>query len=165
RLLGTMSKEGLAFYQKQYEPRAAGLLEAARQKSDVRQAAPVAQRYPYTRAGIEAAQFLAGYFSDRAQYKEAAMWIERLLLTAGIDTVPPDLLFKATVAFHVVQLRIGPVVLKEDPKTGFVVGGKNATALIKKLETINGIRIADLEKKMRPGNMSVAGFLGKDESL
>src|SRR5262249_29217259 len=54
---------------------------------------------------------------------------------------------------------------KKDPKTGFVVAGRNATSLIKNLAEINGITIADLEKAMRPGALSRAGFLGKDEGL
>jgi hypothetical protein len=62
-----------------------------------------------------------------------------------------------------------PVVPKKDPKTGFVVGGKNETALIRALTELNGRPIADLEKDMRPGAPgqvgSTAGFLGKDESL
>jgi len=54
---------------------------------------------------------------------------------------------------------------KKDAKTGFVVGGKNDTALIKKLTEINGIAIADLEKKMRPKALSKVGFLGVEENL
>jgi hypothetical protein len=54
---------------------------------------------------------------------------------------------------------------KKDAKTGFVVGGKNETSLIRKLTEINGIKIADLEKAMRPGELSRSGFLAKDESL
>jgi hypothetical protein len=54
---------------------------------------------------------------------------------------------------------------QKDPKTGFVVGGVNETALIRKLTEINGIGIASLEKVMRPGAASSAGFLGRDEKL
>jgi hypothetical protein len=57
------------------------------------------------------------------------------------------------------------VEAKKDAKTGFLVGGKNDTALIKKLTEINGIKIEDLEKVMRPGKSSAAGFLGPDEKL
>lgn len=53
----------------------------------------------------------------------------------------------------------------KDPKTGFVVGGKNSSELIKSLTEINGISISDLERSMRPEGLSDAGFLGKDESL
>jgi hypothetical protein len=54
---------------------------------------------------------------------------------------------------------------KKDPKTGFVVGGKNPTALVRKLTHVNGKTIAELERSMRPGALSRAGFLGKDEKL
>lgn len=53
----------------------------------------------------------------------------------------------------------------KDEKTGFIVGGKNDTALIKKLTHLNGKTIEELEKVMRPGVSSGKGFLGKDESL
>ena len=52
-----------------------------------------------------------------------------------------------------------------DQKTGFVVGGKNSSELIRNLTEINGISIADLEESMRPKGLSTAGFLGKDERL
>ena len=53
----------------------------------------------------------------------------------------------------------------KDAKTGFVVGGKNSTALILGLKEIAGLPIAKLEKSMRPGALSEKGFLGKDERL
>lgn len=54
---------------------------------------------------------------------------------------------------------------KKDPKTGFVIGGRNPTPLILKLTEIAGRTIVDLEKDMRPGQISTAGFLGKEEKL
>jgi hypothetical protein len=60
---------------------------------------------------------------------------------------------------------IKPAEPKKDAKTGFIAGGRNATELIKGLAEINGKAIADLEKAMRPGAASTAGFLGKDEKL
>jgi hypothetical protein len=63
------------------------------------------------------------------------------------------------------RLGVAPVPPKKDPKTGFVVGGKNATALIAKLAEVAGRPVADLEDDMRPGRLSTAGFLGKDERL
>jgi hypothetical protein len=63
------------------------------------------------------------------------------------------------------KLGVKPVPASKDPRTGFVVGGKNATALIRKLTEIAGRKIASLEKDMRPGAASRAGFLGKDERL
>jgi hypothetical protein len=63
------------------------------------------------------------------------------------------------------ELGIEPVTEAKDAKTGFIVGGKNSTALVKKLTQLNGRSIADLEREMRPGAASDAGFLGKDEKL
>jgi hypothetical protein len=60
---------------------------------------------------------------------------------------------------------IKPLEPRKDPKTGFVVGGKNVTSLIKGLTEINGLTIRVLERAMRPGVSSSAGFLGKDEKL
>src|SRR5262245_58532311 len=68
-----------------------------------------------------------------------------------------------------VTLGVIAVQPKKDPKTGFIVGGKNPTKLIRTLPEINGRSIADLEKHMRPGAESDVGsekgFLGKDEAL
>jgi hypothetical protein len=63
------------------------------------------------------------------------------------------------------KLGVKPVPPKKDPITGFVVGGKNPTALIRKLMEIAGRRIADLEKAMRPGQLAGEGFLGNKEKL
>jgi hypothetical protein len=64
---------------------------------------------------------------------------------------------------------VKPAVAKRDPKTGFLVAGKNDTALLKGLKEINGRTIAELEKDMRPGAKSAVGstkgFLGSEESL
>jgi hypothetical protein len=54
---------------------------------------------------------------------------------------------------------------QKDAKTGFIVGGKNATERIKTLTEINGLSIRALEKAMRPGAASTKGFLGKEEKL
>jgi hypothetical protein len=58
---------------------------------------------------------------------------------------------------------------EKDPRTGFVVGGRNETTLIRKLTKLNGRTIAELEADMRPGAMtevgSEKGFLGPKESL
>lgn len=67
------------------------------------------------------------------------------------------------------EIGVRPVTPAKDVKTGFIVGGKNATALIRRLTEINGRSIAHLEEVMRPGAphevSSQAGFLGKDEKL
>lgn len=62
------------------------------------------------------------------------------------------------------ELRIEPLVVKKED-SGFVVGGKNATKLIRSLPRLHGKTIERLEKVMRPGFNSSAGFLGPKESL
>jgi hypothetical protein len=67
------------------------------------------------------------------------------------------------------ELAVKPVAAKKDPKTGFLVGGKNPTTRVESLKQINGRTIAELEKQMRPGaegeEGSTKGFLGPRESL
>jgi hypothetical protein len=59
----------------------------------------------------------------------------------------------------------------KDPRTGFVVAGKNSTALIRDLTEINRRRIAELERDMRPKAQTTddagsdKGFLGPREAL
>ncbi len=56
-----------------------------------------------------------------------------------------------------------------DPDTGFKIGGKNSTHLIRQLSSLNGATISTLEEIMRPGashtNGSRSEFLGNNESL
>src|SRR5262249_53351913 len=84
---------------------------------------------------------------------------------ATTDDKAPDLATFIDIGKYYVR----PVEPKKDAKTGFVVGGKNDTALIRGLKEINGTTVADLEKDMRPGAKSAvgseAGFLGADEKL
>lgn len=63
------------------------------------------------------------------------------------------------------ELGIACVEEKQDPNTGFVVGGKNSTALVEKLTEFNGRTISQLEQVMRPGAASEKGFLGPEERL
>jgi hypothetical protein len=73
--------------------------------------------------------------------------------------------------FDLKELGIELVSPQKDAKTGFLVGGKNATALVQGLTEINGRTVAELEKDMRPGARtedfegSDKGFLGPEEKL
>lgn len=49
--------------------------------------------------------------------------------------------------------------------SGFKIGGRNETSLIRSLREINGQSISALEARMRPMHDSMAGFLGQNESL
>jgi hypothetical protein len=76
-----------------------------------------------------------------------------------------DLAPYVDLAKHVVK----PTPPSTDPKTGFIVAGKNDSKTILSLTEINSLPVADLEKDMRPGAESDVGsrlgFLGADESL
>src|SRR5262245_52247701 len=86
------------------------------------------------------------------------------VLAAGLPAADPEAPPDYT---RVSPERLGIKLVRpeKDPKTGFVVGGKNPTSRIRKLKEIAGRSITDLEKDMRPGALSRAGFLGKDERL
>ncbi len=76
------------------------------------------------------------------------------------SATPPD--------FTKVDLKELGIVLVEPKKqesSGFVIGGKNDTKIFRSIKELNGKSIAELEKEMRPGASSTAGFLGAEESL
>jgi hypothetical protein len=99
-----------------------------------------------------------------------AVW----LLTTGVTAQPkePPTLPAGLDLASVLDLGdfyVKPVPTEKDPRTGFIVGGKNDTTVIRGLKAINGRTIAELEKDMRPGAKSDvgsdAGFIGQDEKL
>jgi hypothetical protein len=101
---------------------------------------------------------------------QAAAWLTLLSVsgTAAPDTNdknPPAGTVADYTKADLKELGVVPVKAEKDPRTGFVVGGKNPTALVAKLTEIAGRPVADLERDMRPGRLSSAGFLGKDERL
>ena len=96
-------------------------------------------------------------------YRSACLLLSSVLLAARslfADDVPKDYT-KATPK----SLGIEEVKPAKDAKTGFVIGGKNPTALLLGLKEVAGLPIGKLEKAMRPGALSQKGFLGKDERL
>jgi len=96
-----------------------------------------------------------------------------LLFVAGLqgpgDSAPGQQSAKDFTSVDLAKLGVKLVQPAKDPTTGFIVGGKNRTSLLKTLTEINGRTIADLEKDMRPGAASEVGsekgFLGADERL
>ncbi len=76
-----------------------------------------------------------------------------------------------TAHFRPKELGFAFIKPRVDESTGFVVGGKNETEAIKRLTSLNGRSISELEQVMRPAaetsadEGSDAGFLGEDERL
>lgn len=71
--------------------------------------------------------------------------------------------------FRLIKYYVEPVPVTTDPKTGFIVAGKNDNSRIRGLSELNGRSIVELEKDMRPGATSEVGsdkgFPGLDEKL
>jgi hypothetical protein len=101
------------------------------------------------------------------------LWVARNL-TPGVTAQPKELTAPAAGLDLAPFLDLGdyyvkPVPEHKDAKTGFIVGGKNETNLIRTLKSLNDRTIAELEKDMRPAAQSEvgseSGFLGPDERL
>lgn len=98
--------------------------------------------------------------------RRAAVVLVLFTLPAAGAADPPD--YKDV---PLKQLGVEPVPEKKDARTGFVVGGRNPTALVRGLTEVAGRAVAELERDMRPGAKtgdgvgSDKGFLGADESL
>jgi hypothetical protein len=79
------------------------------------------------------------------------------LLAAGVDDFQPGQ--------DLSSISVSSFQAEKDAKTGFVVGGRNQTSLIKNLTELNGRTIDSLEKDMRPGAWAAKGFIGSDDRL
>lgn len=101
RLLGSLPKEGLQFYEQEYGAPARLLLKQGQATGDPQIYAEVALRYLHTEAGAEAAALLGAYHLDEGQYITAALCFERLQnRSGGLNSLSPLLLFKAALAFE-----------------------------------------------------------------
>src|SRR5262245_474309 len=78
----------------------------------------------------------------------SALALELVLCTQKIDADETANLVDSTEA-TLDDLGIKPFEPRKDANSDFIVGGKNPTALIEKLNEINGRPIADLEHEMR----------------
>jgi outer membrane protein assembly factor BamB len=76
RLLASLPKDGRAAYETAANPRAKELLDAARKVGDWPRITAVAQRYPFTPAGRDAARQLGLHHLDRGDLHEAARWFQ-----------------------------------------------------------------------------------------
>lgn len=102
RIIGTLKKEGLDYYQNFYGPDAENLLKQAKDDGyDRPRLAEIAQRYYHTKAGAEAATLLAAVYLDSGNYPEAAYGYRRLLMRPDADKIlDARTLFRAAVALR-----------------------------------------------------------------
>ena len=66
---------------------------------------------------------------------------------------------------HIPQCVINGYKSDNDINHTFIEGRNNCNKAISSLKNLHGWKIADLEKKLRPGAESEIGFIGKNESL
>jgi outer membrane protein assembly factor BamB/TolA-binding protein len=102
RIIGTLPKEGLEYYQNFYGPTADNLLQQAKADGyDRPRLAEIAQRFYHTKAGAEAATLLAAVYLDSGNYPEAAYSYRRLLSRPDADKIlDARVLFRAAVALR-----------------------------------------------------------------
>lgn len=99
RIIGTFNDDGRQFYQRIIGPDAEDKLKRAIEESDMGLMAEVSQRFLHTKAGAEATIRLGTWHLDRGRYQQAARTFKDLLLRNPKDELPPQLLFKAALAY------------------------------------------------------------------
>ncbi|MDQ5972056.1 MAG: hypothetical protein QG553_215 [Patescibacteria group bacterium] len=100
------------------------------------------------------------------------------VLAGPVSDHPEKALFAEVpglLSYELGSFSIRNIVLKRELTTAEFNDGKplfskldalgNSSERLSKLESINGISIAELEERMRPSSLSIAGFLGANESL
>src|SRR5262245_44708049 len=83
RIISTMPKQGVQFYEQKVGVEAKRALDEAKKKGDPALFADIALRYMHTNAGAEAAMFLGTHHLDQGRYVVAALCFERLLQREG----------------------------------------------------------------------------------
>ena len=145
-LMSKLPPEGLDVYENKYGPDARAMLNEAKKKGDRDLVAKVAQRYMYTKAGIEANDLLATFFLDRGQYFLAGLRLEKILELPEDRTRLSDMtLFKAALAynrsgdkkrFEEVWNRLTP---RLEARGGLKVGDE-VVPVAKLMQIFNGVR-------------------------
>ncbi len=114
---------------------------------------------------------ILGYHDEKTEYTHrniSVIEVEnnfmRFQITSEISGMIKDGSQKLTRRITEEELGIiKPEIIIE--ASGFKVGGSNSTEIIRNAKEINGISIAELERRMRPNKYSMSGFLGVRESL
>lgn len=99
RIIGTFNDDGRQFYQRIVGPDAEDRVKRAIDDNDMQMMGEISQRFLHTKAGAEATIRLGNWHLDRGRYIQAAMTFKILQLRNPKDELPPELLFRAAIAF------------------------------------------------------------------
>jgi outer membrane protein assembly factor BamB/tetratricopeptide (TPR) repeat protein len=102
-MIGNLPKEGKAFYEATYGERAATMVKAAKKNNDPIQMGIAMSVYLHTKAGAEAAAWLATHMLDRAEFQGAARVYSILIARTGLTNqaeLKDRTLIKAAIAFN-----------------------------------------------------------------
>lgn len=100
RLIASMPKPGRDMYETSFGEKASGMVKRARLNGDRTEMAQAMGLYLYTDAGAEAANWLATWHLDRAEFQAAANFFQQLINRGSIADLKPRTLLKAAYAFH-----------------------------------------------------------------
>lgn len=99
RIIGTFNDDGRQFYQRISGPSAEQKLKLAEEENDMLLMSEVSTRYLHTKAGATATIKIGLWHLDRARYAQAAHAFRMFTLRNAKDELPPDLLFRAALAY------------------------------------------------------------------
>jgi outer membrane protein assembly factor BamB/tetratricopeptide (TPR) repeat protein len=100
RLIATMPKAGRDMYQATFGEKASRMVKHARETNDRTEMAQAMGLYLYTDEGADAANWLATWHLDRAEFQAAANFFQQLINRGGLAELKPRTLLKAAYAFH-----------------------------------------------------------------
>lgn len=100
RIISTLPKDARQSYELQFGVVAEQAFKAAKQQGQLTGIADVASRYLNTKAGMEAADYLAGAHLDRGEWIASALWYQRVLSIDPKPDRPAFWFLKAAIAFE-----------------------------------------------------------------
>jgi hypothetical protein len=103
----------------------------------------------------------SAYSDSRGQLMKGLYQIAAVIMAGCCTAIADDF----QTGQDLTNISVPAFPAEKDTKTGFIVGGKNETVLIKGLTELNGRTIDSLEKDMRPGAWASKGFLGESDRL
>ncbi len=103
RLIGSLPKEGMEFYKLTYGGKAQEMLREAKARGDRALLGEIIRRFAFTDAGTEAILLAAQRDLDRGEFVASALRFNKLLAREGTDKLPPDVLAKMGIVYHLTK--------------------------------------------------------------